>query len=249
MEPPIRYFINAYGIEAGTITSVDQTLPRLNFLLTENGYPSYTSANKQFHLKETKISHGVTAVYLLDDKRDGFIRRPGHLTIHTWPEYNRFSADIVLAREDDCLAKKVENVFPGDYRIIKEYAGRADGLPPAGKPIGREVVDYLSGLQNCPEFRERDICQILSEVAKEARFTKVGEVRRETEEYLSGAIILSTSHFSLHYDKKEGQAWADVFTCTEGGKDEGDPDLGMAILTERLCPERGLSSYRLFLRR
>jgi S-adenosylmethionine/arginine decarboxylase-like enzyme len=180
--------------------------------------------------------------------RDGFIRRqpsslsnkrygkPGHLTIHTWPELGKYAMDIVEQDGNVNLVKRIQIEFPGDYQIITEFRGVVNPVTEAPQKIGREVVAYFGEVGNSRMFRERNIDDVLYDIACEAKFKVVGQARRENERYLSGIVLLSTSHMCMEYDKEKNCAAVDIFTCVEDEKDEGDPVKGMELAKVFLSP-------------
>lgn len=257
MNPPIRNFINAHNISPSSITLVEDVGRKLVSILEGEKICNFKDISYQFEDGEKK-PFGVTCAYLLEAvPRDGFIRRqsnqlvnnskeeksPGHLTFHSWPEHGSFAMDAVFPYECNSLIQKIQEVFPGEYEVQQEHRGEIKPVSEIQHKVGREVVAYFGNVGNSMLFKCQKIDDILREIACEARFKVVGQTRRETPEYLSGIVLLSTSHMCIDYDKVKNQATVDIFTCVEDGKDEGDPVRGMELVKMFLRPEPHRDDY------
>ncbi len=96
----------------------------------------------------------------------------------------------------------------------------------------------MGDLYGCPkELLEKVgvVKEIMLKTIAEAEFTSVGETFHQFEPRgVTGVILLSESHFSIHTWPERNFAAVDIFTC---GK-EGDAELGFDILCKYMKPEK-----------
>lgn len=261
MNPVHRYLVRAYEIDPNSITALNQTLPRLDRALVNSGYDNYDRVSHQFpHQTYPDLPDGVTGIYFFDSQRDGLVRRPGHLTIHTWPSPEKktetkikksgsFALD--LADSNDQLLQNIQKQFPGEYQVIREFGGElSDRIP---QQFGRQALAYLVDPKDRTYLNPERAIDLLGQVSQEAKF-KIAEENgiqkslvRCNNDYLSAAVVLTASHFIIDYLPKEGIVAVNLFTCNEGGIDEGDPKLGLENLVQQLKPEKVI--YRIDLKR
>ncbi|TFG58311.1 MAG: adenosylmethionine decarboxylase [Spirochaetales bacterium] len=99
-------------------------------------------------------------------------------------------------------------------------------------------VHVLGNLYGCPnELLEKvDVVRsILWRATIEARFTAVGESFHQFEPAgVTGVILLSESHMSIHTWPEKNFAAVDIFTCGE----EGNAEEGFDLLCSFLKPQR-----------
>lgn len=253
MNPVHRYLVRAHEIDPNSITALNQTLPRIDQALVSAGYDHLSRVQHQFpHQKYPDLPDGVTGIYFFNSQRDGLVQRPGHLTIHTWPSPDKkteaepkksgsFALDLDLADSNELLLKNLQQQFPGKYQVIREFGGElSDRIP---QQFGRQALAYLVNPKDRTYLNPERVISLLEEVSQEAKF-KIAEengtkrsLLRFNNDYLSAAVVLTTSHFIIDYLPKEGIVALNLFTCNEGGIDEGDPKLGLEKLVQRLNPQ------------
>ena len=99
-------------------------------------------------------------------------------------------------------------------------------------------VHVLGTLHGCPkEFLEKvnTVRDIIKKTASEANFHVVGESFKQFEPFgVTGVLILSESHFSIHTWPEKETVAVDIFTC---GK-EGNAEKGFDILCKYLKPKK-----------
>lgn len=183
----------------------------------------------QFYNRENEsVPQGVTGLYLWPG---------GHLSIHTWPEKKMAAIDVVGHGDEDDLVQRVRTVLPGEYEIISEQGSRD-----SSRTVGRQVTaDFMlgegrrqGGASDIAYLRDADrALALLQNISSDSCFHVVGKVAYGSAEGVDAAVILSESHFSLHYDRQHRQARVDIFTCGE----EGDPQTGLELLKTRLQAE------------
>lgn len=265
MNPFYRYLVRAREVDPNSINTVDSILLKLNRVIIESGLVQQKSLLHQFYAPGSLATPlGLTGIYFFNSQKGGLVRRPGHLTIHTWPETGSYALDYFGAEENRQILKTLTDALPGEYQIITEHGGALSGSE-LSQQFGRQTLAHLINPSNLQSLNPEKVLPLLEEVSQEARFRIAEEIktgaRKEivyfNNDYLSSAVILTTSHLSLHYlpkekPKKENSSdekivVVDCFTCTEGGKDEGNPETGLEILVEKLRPEE--IRHKVFLRR
>jgi len=173
----------------------------------------------------------------------------GHLTIHTWPEQEKgcsYTADLSLQRDNPKIIASIVEAFPGEYFIKREHYGDVTNVTNFSNGVGREVVGYFGKISNLKFLNKMIPEEWIRKIGEEAQFKIVGTAFQETERYLRVIAALSTSHMKVDIDKMTMCAAVDIYTCVdfiEDGKgnkilvnDEGDPELGMRIITDYLRP-------------
>lgn len=97
--------------------------------------------------------------------------------------------------------------------------------------IGTHVFGSLNGCDSKLLKVTKDIKKILNEVVAEAKLHKVGESYFQFEPFgVTGVILLSESHISIHTWPEKDFAAVDVFTCGS----EGNAELAFDILAKKL---------------
>ncbi|MDP6155495.1 MAG: adenosylmethionine decarboxylase [Candidatus Thermoplasmatota archaeon] len=96
----------------------------------------------------------------------------------------------------------------------------------------------LGSLYNCPVHLLKEVEQvrdIMYRTVKEAKFNCVGDVFHQYEPFgVTGVILISDSHFSIHTWPEHRFAAVDIFSCSK----ESDTELAFDILCKYLLPER-----------
>ena len=101
--------------------------------------------------------------------------------------------------------------------------------------VGRHLLGNLYGcsadlLKNVDVVKE-----IMYKTVREAGFNAVGDVFHQYEPFgVTGVILISDSHFSIHTWPEHNFIAVDIFTCSK----EGNPELGLEILCRYFKPER-----------
>jgi len=207
---------NLYGCESEILAKTEALKSSLESVLEA----PFTASDRYFHQFEPE---GVTALYLGENK---------HFTIHSWPETKMAAMDILLPVPNYQLYKNVQSAL-----TPKEYYNVTDREPPPHRRVGREVVGVLDGLRHYKKIdTEKKGLDLLKEISRGAKFHVVGELTRSSEKMIDVGLVLSESHFALHYNKENRIAVVDIFTCGV----EGDPGVGYELLRRAL----GSCSYR-----
>ena len=205
-----RHLANLYGCKENVLARIGDLEEAIDSILSD----AFAGAEKYFHQFEPE---GVTALYLGEDR---------HFTIHSWPETKMAAMDIVLPVANHNLYKELEKKLNP-----KEYYYVADREPLVNRRVGREVVGILDDLKHYKKINDEKKClELMKEVAERAKFNVVGEVARSSEKMIDCGLILSESHFTIHYDRLMKQVLVDIFTCGR----EGDPVKGYKFLKEAL---------------
>ncbi|MEM2070595.1 MAG: adenosylmethionine decarboxylase [Archaeoglobaceae archaeon] len=87
--------------------------------------------------------------------------------------------------------------------------------------IGRHIIAELYGVD--PELiaREETVRRIVEEVVNEAKLTKVGSVYKQFNPHgVTGVVLISESHVSLHTWPEYELVNLDIFTCGDPSKAE-----------------------------
>jgi S-adenosylmethionine decarboxylase len=99
-------------------------------------------------------------------------------------------------------------------------------------------LHVLGNLYGCPaEMLEKvdAVRQAMVNTVKEAELHQVGEVFHQFEPFgVTGVILISESHLSMHTWPENNFAAVDVFTCGN----EGNAELAFEILCKHMKPER-----------
>ena len=146
------------------------------------------------------------------------------------------SSNLSMPEEDIHL---VVLGFPARYVSIGENIK----LSKRNKRVGQEVVGTLSNIDLPNIFnREENVLDLLKYISKKSNFNVIGQISRSDHENIDAAVILSESHFSIHYNQQTNEVKVDIFTC---GK-EGDPNKGYELLKNEI---RAQESNRIYLKR
>ncbi len=211
-ENDYRHLVNVYKCDAAKLERVNIVQEGLDCVLHEMK-PTSTNFFYQFTPK------GVTGLYLWPK---------GHLSIHTWPEREMAALDVVgYPYNNKNLMKKLQDAFPAYYVPVQCTSAIKKGTP----RVGQEVYGTLGSIKNLKRLEEKkDLLELLKDISASAHFKVIGEVARSDDDTIDAAVILSESHFSVHYSPKRKEIVVDIFTC---GK-EGDPHLGYEFLKREL---------------
>ena len=101
--------------------------------------------------------------------------------------------------------------------------------------VGKHLLGNLYGIS--AELLERvDIVKdIMYRTVRKAGFKPVGDVFHQYEPFgVTGVILISDSHFSIHTWPEHEFLAVDIFSCSK----ETDPETGFDILCEIFKPER-----------
>ncbi len=219
-----RSLINVYNCDRQKLAKVGAVQEGLEYALHE-----LRPVAKDFFYQFSP--QGVTGLSLW---------REGHFSIHTWPERGMAAIDVVgypyCAKN---LLRRLQDVFPAYYAPVQSTRAVKKGTP----RVGQEVYGSLGAIkQNRQLEDERALLDLLKTISHSAHFKVIGEVARSDEEIIDAAVILSESHFSVHYTRKRREMMVDIFTC---GK-EGDPQRGYDLLQSEIKAEK---SQRVYVRR
>ena len=101
--------------------------------------------------------------------------------------------------------------------------------------VGRHLLGNLHG---CPVGLLETVApikEIMHRTVLEAELTSVGEIFHQYEPVgVTGVILISDSHFSIHTWPEYELAAVDIFSCSE----EGDPERAFDILCKYLSPKK-----------
>jgi len=91
-------------------------------------------------------------------------------------------------------------------------------------------------LYGCPKellMRLGPVKEIMERTVEEAGLKPVGDVFHQYEPFgVTGVILISASHFSIHTWPEHNYAAVDIFSCSN----EGDPERTFEILCKHLKP-------------
>jgi S-adenosylmethionine decarboxylase len=101
--------------------------------------------------------------------------------------------------------------------------------------IGRHVLCDLHGIKNAELFdNEKIMSGIMLTAATMAGMTVVGSAWKKFEpQGLTGTLLLSTSHMSMHFWPEKQFMSIDVYTCGP----EGDPQVAIDYIISKLRPD------------
>lgn len=219
-----RNLINVYNCHPGKLAEVSSVQNGLEQVLAD-----IKNETKDFFYQFTP--EGVTGMYLWSN---------GHFCIHTWPEQQMAAMDLVgYPHNPHTILQKLNTTFPARYVSIGENIK----LSKRNKRVGQEVVGTLSNIDLPNIFnREENVLDLLKYISKKSNFNVIGQISRSDHENIDAAVILSESHFSIHYNQQTNEVKVDIFTC---GK-EGDPNKGYELLKNEI---RAQESNRIYLKR
>jgi len=102
-------------------------------------------------------------------------------------------------------------------------------------PVG---IHILAELHGCPKEKLETVSivkPLLQRVASESKFNVVGEFFHQFDPFgVTGVLVLSESHMSIHTWPEKRLAVIDIFTCGV----EGNAQLGFERLCEHFTPAR-----------
>ena len=212
MDNPHHHLQNLYGCrEPEVLARADLLQERIDKSLQEFNFSS-----KYYHQFSPE---GVTFAYLGEGV---------HFTGHSWPEKKTLALDAVSINSTMNLELVTR---------VKQLIGFSTEFSPLPgilnleRPtyLGLEVISHFSGVEG-NNFRDPNyMALMMRKIADSAGFNVVGEVSYQNENSQGRILVLSESHFSLHYFK-DGTLWADIFTC---GK-EGNPAEGINLLKKEI---------------
>ncbi len=97
--------------------------------------------------------------------------------------------------------------------------------------LGRQILAEYYGCDSSVLHDNRRIEELMLEAARQAHMTIVESVFHHFNPYgVSGAVIISESHITIHTWPEHNYAAVDLFTCGE----EGDPQAAFSYLLEGL---------------
>jgi len=103
--------------------------------------------------------------------------------------------------------------------------------------VGKHIIAELYGVPKELISYEREVRRIVEEVVREANLTKVASQYKQFEPYgVTGVVLISESHISLHTWPEHGLVNLDIFTCGDTRK----TDRAFELFLEKFKP----SSYR-----
>jgi len=105
--------------------------------------------------------------------------------------------------------------------------------PAAKSPmyLGRQILAEYYGCDSDVLHDNKRIEELMLEAARQAHMTIVESVFHHFNPYgVSGAVIISESHITIHTWPEHNYAAVDLFTCGE----EGDPQAAFSYLLEGL---------------
>jgi S-adenosylmethionine/arginine decarboxylase-like enzyme len=208
MKIPYRCLFNLYGTAPEEISKI-KPLEELIGLASE-GYELQASFLHQFQPR------GVTFAY---------IGNRIQLTGHSWPEHRMIAIDVV----SDCQERSEGLARAVAEQIRHQRVCRIGDEEDSQGPIGKEICGYFEDAHAEWLGDPSKILATMREISQEARFTSIGELVYQGNESRAAMLILSESHFSVHY-LSDGTLWADIFTC---GK-EGCPERGWNLLKDKI---------------
>lgn len=99
-------------------------------------------------------------------------------------------------------------------------------------------IHVFGSLHGCPEEllkKVEVVKELLLKTVSEAKYNPVGESFHQFEPFgVTGVIVLSESHISIHTWPERNFAAVDIFTCGN----EGNAELGFDILCKHFKPEK-----------
>jgi S-adenosylmethionine decarboxylase len=106
--------------------------------------------------------------------------------------------------------------------------------------VGRHIIAELYGVSKELISNERVVRQIVEGVVAEAELTKVGSVYKQfNPRGVTGVVLISESHVSIHTWPEYEVVNLDVFTCGDISKSEK----AFQLFLERFKPK----SYRYYI--
>lgn len=101
--------------------------------------------------------------------------------------------------------------------------------------IGRHIIAELYGIEKELISLEGIVRDIVEGIVKEAELTKIGSVYRQFNPHgVTGVVLITESHISLHTWPEYRMVNLDIFTCGEFEKAEKTFDLFL----KRFKPEQ-----------
>jgi S-adenosylmethionine/arginine decarboxylase-like enzyme len=220
-----RHLLNVYRCPGDYLARVEAVERRVELALSQQVLDT-----KNFFYQFTP--QGVTGLSLW---------REGHFSIHTWPEREMAAVDVVgYPHNAKGLLGRLYDAFPAHYVQVQSST---KGVKKRTPRVGQEVIGSLYGVRNQRVLEgESGLLNLLKDISRSANFHVIGEVSRSDQEVIDAAVVLSESHFSVHYNKVRKEMKVDVFTC---GK-EGDPNKGYELLLQELGAQE---SERVYVKR
>ncbi len=87
--------------------------------------------------------------------------------------------------------------------------------------VGRHIIAELYGVSSDLIAREENVKRIIEEVVKEAGLNKVGSIYKQFNPHgVTGVILISESHVSVHTWPEYELVNLDIFTCGDVSKAE-----------------------------
>ena len=106
--------------------------------------------------------------------------------------------------------------------------------------VGHHIIANLHGIENSEHWdKVETMKELLYQAAKNANMKIVGESWKKFEpKGLTGVLLLSESHMSVHFWPEKSFLSFDVYTCGN----EGDSEIAFEYVKEKLNPNMGKSS-------
>ena len=106
--------------------------------------------------------------------------------------------------------------------------------------VGHHIIANLHGIKNSADWDSVEAMkELMYSAAKKANMNIVGETWKKFKPMgLTGVLLLSESHMSIHFWPEKNFLSFDVYTCG----DEGDPEVAFEYVKEKLDPNMGKSS-------
>lgn len=211
----LHILIDSYGCSTDRINNLMDVYEVINKVIHQHGLKAIMPPQLiPYYYCQDPADVGISAFALL---------KGGHFTIHTFPQYGCYFADLLYDGfvDKESLRALLEREFPCDSffvkRIDREEFDKNDmgvyqetdfgphymihSKPETVPTIG----EYIELLDNLPEkVGMHPITRpcVLHDTLKDPT-------------YLSGIAVIAESHIAMHYNYKTGEVYMDIFSCKE----------------------------------
>ena len=210
----IHILIDSYGCSTDRIDNLMDVYEVINKVVNQHGLKAIMPPQLiPYYYCRNAEDVGISAFVLL---------KGGHFTIHTFPKYGCYFADLMYDGfvDKESLKAFLEREFPCDSFFIKRV-DRDEELCVSDMGVYQENdfgPHYMisSRPDKVPTLSE--YVSILDHLPAKAGMHPITRpcVLHDTIDnptWLSGIAVIAESHIAMHYNYKTGQMFMDVFSC------------------------------------
>ena len=225
----IHILIDSYGCTTERVNNLMDIYEVINKIVNHHGLKAIMPPQLiPYYYCQDPDDVGISAFVLL---------KGGHFTIHTFPQYGCYFADLLYPDyvDTNSIRAFLEREFPCDSLFIKTvYRERFDENDMGMYQESDFGPHYMirSKVDHVPDVSEyMSILDNLPEKIGMHPITRpcVLHDKVKDPEYLSGIAVIAESHIAMHYNYESGEVYMDIFSCKSV-----DPDKYQRVMTQMM---------------